>query len=107
MSVLSIFSPRGRLGRLAWIGLLLVIGCMIVAIMHKKEMMAENHPIFFITSIFFLVYWSYAISIKRLHDFNKSGWHSLWFLLPIANTILFFVLLIKAGTDGPNDYDDF
>ena len=38
-----------------------------------------------------------AVSIRRMHDVNKSGWY---ILIPIYNLILYFT----AGTDGPNQY---
>lgn len=40
---------------------------------------------------------SIAVSIRRMHDLNKSGWY---ILIPIYNLIL----ACTAGTEGPNDY---
>jgi uncharacterized membrane protein YhaH (DUF805 family) len=37
--------------------------------------------------------------IKRMHDMDKSGW---CVLIPIYN----FILLLGAGTPGPNQYGD-
>ena len=38
-----------------------------------------------------------AVSVRRMHDVNKSGWFCL---IPIYNVILCFT----AGTEGPNQY---
>ncbi|TCS81401.1 DUF805 domain-containing protein [Pectinatus cerevisiiphilus] len=44
------------------------------------------------------------LSIRRCHDINKSGWFMLWSLVPIANIIISFILLLKPGTSGPNRF---
>ena len=45
-----------------------------------------------------------AITVKRLHDLGRSGWH--WFLLavPLYNVYLGLVLLFGRGTPGPNRF---
>lgn len=45
-----------------------------------------------------------AISIRRLHDINKSGWWILINLIPIIGWIWYFVLTVTEGTHGNNDY---
>jgi uncharacterized membrane protein YhaH (DUF805 family) len=42
--------------------------------------------------------------IKRLHDFNRSGWYYFLVLVPIVNIILWLLLFFKPGTAGANDY---
>ncbi len=42
--------------------------------------------------------------VKRLHDFNQSGWLYLLFLIPFVSFILLFVLLLKGGDSGVNQY---
>ncbi|MBC8947626.1 MULTISPECIES: DUF805 domain-containing protein [Xenorhabdus] len=46
---------------------------------------------------------SLAVTIRRLHDINRSGW---WFLLafvPVASIVLFVFTLLE-GTQGDNEY---
>ncbi|MBC8944435.1 MULTISPECIES: DUF805 domain-containing protein [Xenorhabdus] len=46
---------------------------------------------------------SLAVTVRRLHDTNRSGW---WFLLtfvPIAGIAVFIFTLLE-GTEGSNDY---
>ena len=46
-----------------------------------------------------------AVSVKRWHDRNKSGWWMLLLLIPIVGWIWGFVELgILEGTNGPNEY---
>jgi uncharacterized membrane protein YhaH (DUF805 family) len=40
---------------------------------------------------------SLAVAVRRMHDVDKSGW---FILIPIYN----FILAIKEGTHGPNEY---
>ncbi len=45
-----------------------------------------------------------AITVKRLHDLGRPGWHLLGAMIPIYNIILGFQLLFEKGTIGPNAY---
>jgi uncharacterized membrane protein YhaH (DUF805 family) len=46
----------------------------------------------------------FAITARRLHDINKSGWCQLLFFIPIVNIILIFVWLCKEGDHNTNEY---
>ena len=48
---------------------------------------------------------SLSVTIRRLHDVNKSGWNYLWVftIIPIHYVIY---LVIKKGNDGPNNYGE-
>lgn len=43
-------------------------------------------------------------SIRRLHDTGKSGWYTLWYLLPFIGWIIELILLCKASQPGDNQY---
>lgn len=45
-----------------------------------------------------------CITIKRLHDLNRPGWHWLLFVVPIYNFYLGAVLIFRKGTVGPNAF---
>ena len=51
------------------------------------------------------IYIDIAVSVKRLHDTGRSGWHLLLGFVPIIGTIYLLVVcgFIK-GTEGINDY---
>ena len=42
--------------------------------------------------------------IQRYHDLGRSGWNVLLLLIPVANLGFFLELLLRPGTDGPNQY---
>ena len=45
-----------------------------------------------------------AITIRRLHDINKSCWYLLLNIIPVIGSILFIKLLLKNGDSQPNKY---
>jgi uncharacterized membrane protein YhaH (DUF805 family) len=45
-----------------------------------------------------------AVSVRRLHDVNKSGWMMLIALIPLIGAIWLLVLFVTEGTRGPNKY---
>ena len=45
-----------------------------------------------------------TLSIRRLHDMNKSGWWVLPFFVPYLGKIVFFILLVRPGTQGDNRF---
>ena len=47
---------------------------------------------------------SLAVSVRRMHDIDKSGWTILLGLIPIVGTIILIVYACKAGTVGENKY---
>ena len=49
-----------------------------------------------------LPYW--AVWVRRLHDTNRSGWWTLFSVIPLIGTIGMTVMMCTKGTDGDNDY---
>jgi len=45
-----------------------------------------------------------AVSIRRLHDLNQSGWWVIPGLIPIIGNIPMVIYFFFKGTDGSNDY---
>ncbi len=58
-----------------------------------------------VTLLFFLVSIipSIAVTIRRLHDQNRSGWWVLISLVPIISLVL-IVFMCLPGTHGPNRF---
>ena len=48
----------------------------------------------------------WMLSIRRLHDLNKSGWFSLLLLIPYIGVLFAIYMLFFKGTDGPNQYGE-
>ena len=45
-----------------------------------------------------------AVTVRRLHDTNKSGWMILVSLIPLIGSIWLLVLMVTEGDHGPNEY---
>lgn len=43
-----------------------------------------------------------AVSVRRLHDQDRSGWLLLLFLIPLLGWFAVLVLMLLEGTNGPN-----
>ena len=47
-----------------------------------------------------------AVSVRRLHDTNKSGWWLLLCFVPFVGAIVLLVWMCSEGTKGANKYGD-
>lgn len=47
---------------------------------------------------------SLAVTVRRLHDRNKSGWWALFGYLPIIGWIWLFIQTVKQGDEGTNRF---
>ena len=45
-----------------------------------------------------------AVTVKRLHDLDRPGWHVLLLAIPLYNIYLSIVLFFVAGSTGDNRY---
>ncbi len=45
-----------------------------------------------------------AITVKRLHDLDRPGWHWWLLLIPLVNIYIGVILLFARGTHGPNTF---
>lgn len=49
---------------------------------------------------------SLAVSIRRLHDTNRTGWWVLIGLIPLLGALVLIVFNVLDGTPGPNKYGE-
>ncbi|MFF3755369.1 DUF805 domain-containing protein [Streptomyces sp. NPDC002018] len=47
-----------------------------------------------------------AVTVRRLHDTDKSGWWIFISLIPLVGSIILIVFLASAGTPGPNSHGE-
>jgi uncharacterized membrane protein YhaH (DUF805 family) len=69
-----------------------------------------NNPIVFMAPItlFLLALFipSIAVSVRRLHDTNKSGWYYLISLIPYIGGLVMLIFYFTPGDKGENNYGD-
>lgn len=47
---------------------------------------------------------SLAVTVRRLHDTDRSGWMLLLGLIPIAGPIVVLIFMVQEGKPGDNKY---
>ena len=52
----------------------------------------------------FLIIPGIAVSVRRLHDTNRSGWYLLLNLVPLIGSILIFIWSVTPGDKKANQY---
>lgn len=45
-----------------------------------------------------------ALTVRRLHDRDKSGWWLLIALIPVLGGLFLLIQYVQRGTDGPNRF---
>jgi len=45
-----------------------------------------------------------ALTVRRLHDTDRSGWWMLIALVPYVGSIVLLIFTVLKGTPGPNRY---
>lgn len=102
----KLFSGSGRISRLEYF--LIIVGIWVaLAILWAISAVFEAPTLLLLlTLVVWLVSTVIAIcaGVKRLHDFDQSGWLYLLFLIPFAGFFLFFALLLKGSSPGLNQY---
>jgi uncharacterized membrane protein YhaH (DUF805 family) len=51
-----------------------------------------------------IVFFGISLSIRRLHDLNKTGWLTLIIYIPLVGAFYGLYLLFSQGTTGENKY---
>lgn len=60
-------------------------------------------PIYLFSSLVLFIP-TLAVSVRRLHDIDKSGWFVFVIIIPLIGAIWFLVMMITEGTKGTNQY---
>lgn len=105
MSCKQYLSLKGRLNRMRYFPLFLLIGIILDMINPTTQHLGNIYlfDISVIVTIVSIIIGLY-ITILRLHDLERPGTHVLLLLIPLYNLYLLLVLLFDKGTDGPNKY---
>lgn len=95
-----IFNFNGRISRSAFFGEILALNLVgyFILNLHQQEKNLFFAIIFLIIYLFFLV----KINVRRLHDFNVSGWYSIVTIIPGFSLILLFI----PGNSYANTYGE-
>ena len=108
-ALIEIFSFKGRANRAwyFWHVLLddVVIFSMVIALVVLGTVLGNPIIVLPLIGAIIAATWAaIAITVKRLHDLGRPGWHWFLFGIPLYNVYLGLVLLFQKGTPGPNQY---
>lgn len=88
----------------------ILVGCLSIKGFSTQSLDIVKYisAIYIIVVVFGLITFipSLALSVRRLHDVNLSGWVLLTIFLPFINLILLLMLLFAPSNDGRNNYGD-
>ena len=98
-----LFGFEGRARRSAY--LMWFVICFIAMVIAQLMAGSPDNPTAQLVLVLILLWPSLAISIKRFHDRDKSGWWVLLSLIPIIGPIWLFIELgFLPGTPGTNRF---
>lgn len=102
VSTINIWSAKGRLGRVRYIGYTVGLGLLInfAAGILAGMLGAGAAPFIMVTGMAAGVLIHGLLSIQRAHDFNATGWLAILAFIPLVNFIFWFI----PGTDGENRF---
>ncbi len=99
----AVFAGRARLAEYWMFVLFSVIVIVILAIIDAVIFGPGSQVLQWIYQLAVLVP-SIAVSVRRLHDIDRSGFWLLLFFLPIIGWIVLLVFACLPGTSGENSY---
>ena len=102
------FSFKGRIGRLAWWMMYILIAIILVILEAIDPNLFDPDSLkvsYYIITLLVLVWVKLAVDTKRWHDRNKSALWILFSLIPIIGQIWMIIELgFFAGTNGQNRF---
>jgi uncharacterized membrane protein YhaH (DUF805 family) len=110
------FSFSGRIGRLRYLAYSMAlmflssfaggfVGAILAPFMQDAGDAGAAIAVIFMVIVYgFMLVASFALAVRRLNDFNTSGWMSLLFFVPFVNIIFTLALWFVPGTKGSNRY---
>lgn len=97
------FSGRAQRSEFWWFYLFNVIGSVIVNVIDTAVI---GIPALSIVWMLGMLIPGIAVSVRRMHDLDKSGWWIFIVLIPIVGIILYIYWFVQRGTVGPNRFGD-
>ncbi len=119
------FSPKGRFTRLSYLAWMFIVSMLysctlfivagIAAVVFMKlggfspEALTQSSLGYFALFLIFAIVLIFTIfmiciTIRRIHDLNKSGWLWLLLIIPFINIVFGIYIMCAKGTEGANKY---
>ena len=95
------FSGRAQRSEFWWFYLFNIIGSVVTNIIDTSII---GMPATSILWMLGLLLPGIAVSVRRMHDLDKSGWWIFIVLIPIVGIILYIYWFVQRGTVGDNRF---
>ena len=106
LSQYATFSGRARRSEYWWFALFNLLVSIVAAILDAvigTDFGSGSGVISVIVALVLLLP-SLAVTVRRLHDTERSGWWILIGIIPIVGAIVLLVFMVLEGTPGPNRF---
>lgn len=111
METFNPFRFDGRIGRLQYFGFAVIwgIGLTVVSMLFgltadSSGNVAAGTGLLSLGLVVAYLIATVSYGVRRLHDFDKSGWWYLLAFVPLVNFIMGLILLFAPGTQGANQF---
>jgi uncharacterized membrane protein YhaH (DUF805 family) len=107
--LIELFSFDGRVNR-GWYALHIIFDDLVIITLLVLLVVVSgilSTPLLFlpVLGVIFSGIWAaIAVTVKRLHDLDRPGWHWWLLMIPLYNIYLGLLLLFGKGTMGPNRF---
>ena len=98
------FSGRAARWEYWWWTLFVMLGSIITAVIDIVVLGAETQGVINLLFSLAVLLPGLAVSVRRLHDIDRSGWWMLIVLIPLIGILLLLVWAIQSGTAGANRF---
>lgn len=106
LSKYAVFSGRARRSEFWWFVLFNILVSIVAAILDAAlgtGWGSGSGVISLIVSLALLIPYL-AVTVRRLHDTDRSGWWILIGLIPLVGFIVLLIFTVQDGTPGPNKH---
>lgn len=102
---LSVDGRIGRLRSMAW-GIPAILALMIAALILIMGAMSGHvvNMLFGVCALILGCIVLVRVSVLRLHDFGRTGWWVLLYIVPVLNFLLHIALMLVPGDENENEY---
>lgn len=94
------FSGRASRSEYWWFALASLLVIIVAAVIDG----ATGSVVVTLLAYLFIIIPGLAVSVRRLHDTNRSGWYLLLNFIPLVGTILLFIWSVTPGDKKANEY---
>ena len=98
-----VFNGRSSRSEYWWWMLFALIGLFVFAIV---DSIIGTFPLLYLIWWLAILLPGLAVTIRRLHDIDKSGWWILFGFVPLIGGIMWFIWYVGRGTEGPNRFGE-